>query len=131
VETREQLQQSYQDNEQQYSSMLRKADRAFLKKVEELVLGKEHNTDYSIEKLCNDMGMSRTQLHNKLKALTGLSTSIFVRVLRLNRAKQLLETTQESVSEIAYRVGFNDPSYFTRCFTDEFGKPPKALKQKL
>lgn len=129
VETREQLQQSYRKSDQQYSNKLRKTDREFLGKIEELVLGKEHNTGYNIQMLCTDMGMSRTQLHNKLKALTGLSTSIFVRVIRLRRAEQLLLTTQESVSEIAYRVGFNDPSYFTRCFTEEFGVPPKNKRQ--
>ena len=101
----------------------------FIKKLEELVLNEDTNKTYSISDLCQDLGMSRTQLHNKIKALTGKSTSIFVRSLRLQKGKYLLENTTKGISEIAYHVGFNNPSYFTKSFTEEFGIPPSYLRK--
>ncbi len=101
----------------------------FIKKLKELVLKEDAKTEYSITKLCEDLGMSRTQLHNKIKALTGKSTSIFVRSLRLQKGKYLLEHTSKGISEIAYAVGFNNPSYFTKSFTEEFGIPPSSIRK--
>ena len=101
----------------------------FIKKLEALVLKENTKTEYSITSLCKDLGMSRTQLHNKIKALTGKSTSIFVRSLRLQKGKYLLEHTSKGISEIAYDVGFNNPSYFTKSFTEEFGIPPSSLRK--
>ncbi|WP_340200089.1 two-component regulator propeller domain-containing protein [Ascidiimonas sp. W6] len=102
----------------------------FIQKLEELVLNEDSKTPYSVSRLCTDLGMSRTQLHHKIKALTGKSTSIFVRSLRLRKAKYLLEQTNKGISEIAYDVGFNNPSYFTRSFTEEYGIPPSAIKDR-
>jgi signal transduction histidine kinase/ligand-binding sensor domain-containing protein/DNA-binding response OmpR family regulator len=101
----------------------------FINQLENLVLSEGSKSSYSIEKLCKDLGMSRTQLHNKIKALTGKSTSIFVRSLRLQKGKFLLENTSKTISEIAYDVGFNNPSYFTKSFTEEFGIPPSSLRK--
>lgn len=96
----------------------------FLEKVRQAVLNKLDNPDFGIEELCQAVTLSRAQLHNKLKALTGLSTSIYIRSIRLNKAKQLLESSNLNVSEVAYEVGFKDPKYFSRLFTNEFKKPP-------
>ena len=125
---RRRLQESFKNDRKQFRESVRTSENDFLNKIESFVLQKEYNTDYGIEDLCSDMAMGRTQLHNKIKALTGLSTSLFVRSLRLARAKTLLATTQLNISEIANKVGFNDPSYFTRCFTEEFGKPPTEMR---
>ena len=107
---------------------IRKED-TFIQKLEELVLSENSEKSHSITDLCRDLGMSRTQLHNKIKALTGKSTSIFVRTLRLRKGKYLLEHTNKGISEIAYNVGFNNPSYFTKSFTEEFGIPPSSLRK--
>ena len=73
------------------------------------------------------MGTSRSQLHSKIKALTGKSTSIFIRTIRLNKAKELLQRGDLNVSQVAIEVGFNNLSYFSRTFTEEFGYYPKKL----
>jgi signal transduction histidine kinase/ligand-binding sensor domain-containing protein/DNA-binding response OmpR family regulator len=101
----------------------------FINKLEQLVLQDSSKNMYSITNLCEDLGMSRTQLHNKIKALTGKSTSIFVRSLRLQKGRYLLEHTNKSISEVAYEVGFNHPSYFSKSFTEEFGLSPSSLRK--
>jgi AraC-like DNA-binding protein len=72
--------------------------------------------------------MSNMQLYRKLKGVTGLSGIEFIRTIRLKKAFQLLETATYSVAEVAYQVGFNDPSYFTRIFKKEYGKAPSEIK---
>ena len=76
------------------------------------------------------MAMSRMQLHRKLKALTGKSALQFINIQRLNQATQLLNKTDANISEIAYQVGFNDPSYFNKCFKKQFGCTPKEYQAK-
>ncbi|MBD3627477.1 helix-turn-helix transcriptional regulator [Cyclobacterium sp.] len=85
------------------------------------------NTDFDVEVFSREIGMSRTNLHRKLKALTDFSATAFIRVFRLKRAKRLLEQKAGNVSEIAYAVGFNSVSYFDRCFKKHFGKTPSEL----
>lgn len=96
----------------------------FLIKARRAVHDHLDDSDFSVEGLCRIMMISRTQLHNKLKALTGRSATSFIRMLRLERARELLRSTDMNVSEIAYEAGFNDPNYFSRCYQYEFGKPP-------
>lgn len=74
------------------------------------------------------MGVSRVQLYRKVKQQTGRTPVDIIRLSRLNRSKILLQTTDLSVSEIAYQVGFTAPSYFTKCFKDEFGILPGDIK---
>ena len=75
--------------------------------------------------------MSRTNLHNKLSALTGLSTTLYVRKLRLHRAQELLRTTDATVAEIAYEVGFNDPKFFSRVYAEAYGVPPSQARRTV
>jgi AraC-like DNA-binding protein len=84
---------------------------------------------YTVPQLCEAIGMSRTQLHNKIKALTGFSTTIFIRTVRLQKAKELILHSQLTISEIAYEVGFVDPSYFSRKFAEEFGDRPSSMRK--
>ncbi len=85
--------------------------------------------ELSVEKLCAIMKMSQTMLYRKLKAYTGLSITSFVRKIRLKKGAQLLLHSDMTISEIAYKVGFNDPGYFTKCFHQEFGKSPKNFQK--
>jgi AraC-like DNA-binding protein len=71
------------------------------------------------------------QLHRKLKALSEKSTSEFIRLIRMKRAAEMILNGQGTISEIAYEVGFNDPSYFTKCFRNEFGIPPSEYKDYM
>ena len=103
---------------------------AFLLKLRNFV--EEHIDDpkLSTEKICRHMGMSRTNLHRKLKALTNHSLTYFIRHLRLHEAETLLLTTSRDISEIAYLVGFSDPKYFSRVFAEVYKQSPSEFRRK-
>ena len=86
---------------------------------------------FSIEQLSSEAGLSRSQLFRKLKALTGDTPTLFVRNLRLRRAKQLLEQRYGNVNEVAFKVGFNNTSYFFKCFKERFGVTPGEVMNKV
>jgi AraC-like DNA-binding protein len=99
-------------------------DEKFMKKV--LAVVEEHisEEEFSIEVFGKEVGMSRMQIHRKLKALTGKSASHYIRSVKLFRAKEMIGEHEATISEIAYSLGFSSPAYFTRCFKDEYGYPP-------
>ncbi|HWR99665.1 MAG TPA: ATP-binding protein, partial [Prolixibacteraceae bacterium] len=104
-------------------------DEQFMGKVLDLVEKNMAFTEYSIEMMSHDLGMSRTLLYKKILALTGKPPLEFLRSLRLKRAALLLSRSQMNVSEIAFQVGFNDPKYFSKHFKAEFGViPSKYVK---
>jgi AraC-like DNA-binding protein len=86
--------------------------------------------EFSIEDLGEALYLSRSQLHRKIKALTGKSTTLFIRSIRLQKARVLLESTDLSISEIAYRVGFKSPTYFSQIFKKEVGSSPVQFREK-
>lgn len=100
----------------------------FLKNTLQLVDKNLDNSEFKIQDFCRAMGMSRTQLFRKLKALTGLSPNQFIRKIRLERAAQMLTEGHYSISEITYKVGFSDLQYFRECFKQEFGVPPSKFE---
>ncbi len=87
-------------------------------------------SEISIENLCHYMGMSRMQLHRKIKALTGESTTHYIRHIKLEKARILLVQNQLNVSEIAYKVGFDDPRYFSRLYNEKYGISPSQEQGK-
>jgi CheY-like chemotaxis protein len=101
----------------------------FLKKLVALVMDRLDDPDLSVVHLCQAARLSNTQVNRKLKALTGRTPSQFIRFIRLERATELLSTTDLNVSEVAYSVGFSDPNYFTRAFSEEFGYPPSVVRK--
>lgn len=103
----------------------------FLNRVLGILEKNYRNEKFRIEDLYLQLGISRVQLHRKLTALTGQSTSNFIRSFRLHKAKKLLVESDKNVSEIAYEVGFSDPNYFTRVFTEEQGLTPTELRKSL
>ncbi|MCB0688387.1 MAG: helix-turn-helix domain-containing protein [Saprospiraceae bacterium] len=86
--------------------------------------------DFGITFLCRELGVSRSQLHRKLKALTGRSTSQAIRTIRMQKAKELLKQRSMNISEVGFAVGYSNPSYFTREFIKEFGEPPSDYRNK-
>ena len=78
------------------------------------------DTDFGVEEISSEVGLSRVQLYRKVKAITGMTVVDLLRKARLNRAKTLLAETDKSISEIAYEVGYSSPSYFTKCYKDEY-----------
>ncbi len=97
----------------------------FLAKANQAIMDHLGDASFSTPEMCRVLGVSRTQLHNKIKALTGRSAGAYIKLLRLRRAQELLRTTKRNVSQIAYEVGFNDPGFFSRCYREEFGLSPK------
>lgn len=99
----------------------------FITRFKEVIEARLEDSDVSVEDLAADMNLSRVQLYRKVKALSGRSPVELLRTARLNRAYQLLLSSDKSVSEVAYAVGFSAPSYFTKCFRDEFGVSPSEV----
>lgn len=106
---------------------LSSADSLFVKKAIKLVIKQLDDPNFGVSELCKQMFISRQHLSRKLKSLTGQSTLQFIRSQRLKRAALLLENQQATVTEVAYEVGFSNPSYFTKVFRKEFEKTPSAF----
>ena len=102
-------------------------DERFLERVMQTIEAYMGDPDFSMIKFGQEVGLSRMQLHRKLKALTGESPGDFLRTMRLRRARQLLEAGAGNVSEIAYEVGFNNLSYFSKCFREQFNLLPNDV----
>ncbi len=102
---------------------------AFLQKLRGEVFAHIAEEDFGIVHLQRALGISRTQLHNKIKALTAQSTTEFIRSIRLDKARELLKTTDLNVSEVGYEVGFSNPAYFSRIFTEAFGESPTNARR--
>jgi len=102
---------------------------AFVARFREVVEARLSDSNLSIDDLAADMALSRVQLYRKVKSVTGSSPIELLRIARLKRAYQLLLTTDKSVSEVAYAVGFTAPSYFTKCFKEEYGMVPGDVRK--
>ncbi len=100
----------------------------FLVKLKDIIQAHLDDSEFSIPQFCTEAGLSRTQMHRKLKALTDMSATHFIRSFRLQKAKELLRSTDLNVSEIAYDVGFRDPAYFSTSFLAEFGVSPSEMR---
>ncbi len=107
-----------------------KIEDAFVKKVREAVEAHLSDADFTIEQLCRLVFMSHSQLHRKLDALTGCSPNKFIRMIRLNKAKERLKNPDNSIAFIAYECGYNDPGYFARVFKQEYGETPQEWRAK-
>lgn len=103
-------------------------DQDFLRKLTETVHAHLDDPDFNITTFTKEVGISRTLLHLKIKKLVNLSTSEFVRTIRLQKAAQLLKESDISVSVVAYKVGFSDPNYFSRSFKEKYNKTPSEYK---
>jgi AraC-like DNA-binding protein len=106
-------------------------DKGFVEKLRALIDEQLGNSELSVEDLGDKIGMSRVQLYRKSKALTGYSPNELLRIARLKKAASLLASTEKTIAEITYEVGFSSPSYFTKCYKDYFGESPTDfLKRK-
>ncbi|KAA3619565.1 MAG: response regulator [Calditrichaeota bacterium] len=105
-------------------------DEQFLQQAIEIVEQNIANSAFDIDQFCKNIAMSRSTLNRKLRALTGSSTNEFIRILRLKRAAQLLQQKNATIVEIAYEVGFNNPSWFAECFREQFGTSPSEYNSQ-
>lgn len=119
------LYQGSQEAEKEISeSHLEDRDKQFLKQLQAIIQKNLSDSEFGVEDMGQQIGLSRVQLYRKVKAMTGSSVVDLLRKARLAKAKRLLETRSMSVSEVAYEVGFSAPSYFTKCFKEEYGMLP-------
>lgn len=107
------------------------ADRDFLIKVHQLVAERCHDPVFGVAALCRALKLSQPQLHRKLKALTGVSPSRFIRQRRLECALVLLLHPGLTIAEVAYDAGFSSPGYFARVFQQEYGMTPTRYRSKM
>lgn len=108
-----------------------RVENEFYHRFLEIVNEELGNSELSVDGLAEKMGMGRSQFYRKIKALTNLSPVELLRDLRLKRARDLLLTTDKSVSEIAYDVGFSTPAYFTKCYREVYSETPTALRERM
>lgn len=101
----------------------------FIKKVNDIIADHYTDDEFALPQLCLEIGMSRSQLFRKIKAVADTSPSDMIRSFRLRKAKALLEHGDVTVAEATYQVGFRDPSYFSKLFQEEFGVQPSAISK--
>jgi len=99
-------------------------DEKFITRLLQIIEEHIGNENFGVEQLAEEIGMSRSQIHRKMMALTNQAPNHFIRAFRLTRAMELLKNQAATASEIAYQVGFSSPSYFTKCFREMYGYPP-------
>lgn len=133
IENRRRLQSLFADisNVSLQKTPVAEVDKGFLEKLHRLIEERLSDPDLSVEELGEQIGLSRVQLYRKTKALCGYSPNELLRIARLKKAASLLASTEKTISEITYEVGFSSPSYFTKCYKEYFGENPTAvLKRK-
>ena len=130
-------QKRYQDSQKKSIEADRKQvaekERPFMDIVMEVMEKNYDNSEFGVQELADEMRMNRSVLSKKLNAEAGQPTAQFIRNYRLDIAKKMIteNVANRNITEIAYRVGFNDPKYFTRCFTKQYGVSPSAFKESL
>ena len=126
IESRKKLNQTWSKGveDDEIGNLSNEIDKSFLKQLRKIIQENLSNSDLSVEQIGDEIGLSRVQLYRKVKALTGLSPVEILRKARLTRARHLLQTSEMSVSEVAYAVGFSTPSYFSKCYKEEFDLQP-------
>ena len=99
----------------------------FLDKITKVIEENISNEQFGVSELADEIAMSRSNLLRKVKKMTSLSVSQFINQVRLNKAMEMLKETSLTVSEISYEVGFSSPSYFTKCFHEQYGYTPSEI----
>ncbi|MDR6240538.1 ATP-binding protein [Aureibacter tunicatorum] len=137
LELRERIKANYgqseatDENDKEVQRSFKNEQSEFCRKAIEIIRMNMANSDFSVEKLAADLSISRSQLHRKLSAETGLSSSIFIRNVKLVEARELLELGDKNVSEVSYLTGFSTPNYFSKCFKEYFGTSPSSFVKKF
>jgi signal transduction histidine kinase/CheY-like chemotaxis protein len=132
AQTRRRLHERYanlENLEETPNKSIQKED-AFIFRLREIIVESMHEQNFGVGELCKKVGMSRTPLHNKIKALTGHSTSHFIKKVRIHQATRLLRTSEMNISQVAFEVGVESLPYFTKIFTKETGLSPSKYREK-
>lgn len=111
-----------------YEQHLVKKDIEFVHKIHDIIEKNLNSNDFNIDTIAGTIGLSRSAFFKKLKSLTGFAPVDLVKEIRLNKAARLIETTDDSITEIAYSVGFRDAGYFGKCFRKKYDMTPKEYR---
>jgi signal transduction histidine kinase/CheY-like chemotaxis protein/AraC-like DNA-binding protein len=131
IEQREKLQQRFAQEPGMPRHFIRFADKdkEFIDKIHLLIEQNMDNCDFSVDIFASTVGMGRTVFYKKVKGITGHSPNEYLRIIRMKKAAELLANTNLNVSEVSYKVGINDPFYFSKCFKAQFGKSPSQFQK--
>jgi signal transduction histidine kinase/ligand-binding sensor domain-containing protein/AraC-like DNA-binding protein len=131
IEQRETLQRKFEQEPGETGYLLRctEKDKEFIDNIHHLIEQNIGNIDFSVDDFARSAGMGRTNFYKKVKGLTDHSPNEYVRIIRMKKAAELLATTSLNISEISYKVGINDPFYFSKCFKAQFGRSPSRFKR--
>lgn len=124
------LQVNKENSTSKVTAQIETQNEKFLSRFKEYIYSNLANSELNITTIKNEMNMSRTQLHRKVKSLTGLSTTEFIRTIRLKRASELIKRNVDSITQIGYQTGFSDHSYFSKCFKKQYGISPSIYSKK-
>lgn len=124
IDNHKRLKQFFGDKITLSKESVSEVDKGFVERFRELIEANLIDSELSVEELGSKMGLSRVQLYRKIKALTNYSPNELVRIARLKKAASLLASSEKTISEITYEVGFTSPSYFTKCYKEYFGESP-------
>jgi len=131
IDSHQRLKQFFGDRQTLAKEDICDLDKDFVEKFKTIIEEKMSDSGLNVEDLGKDMGLSRVQLYRKIKSLTNYAPNELLRMARLKRAASLLASSELTVAEIAYEVGFTSPSYFTKCYKEQFGESPtEFLKRK-
>ncbi|MCD8319122.1 MAG: substrate-binding domain-containing protein [Paraprevotella sp.] len=131
TENRKRMKQFFGDHTTLAKESISELDKGFIERLKKLI--EEHLSDsgLNVEELGRSMGLSRVQLYRKVKAITNYAPNELLRISRLKKAASLLASSEKTVAEIAYEVGFTSPSYLTKCFKEYFGESPKEYVHRM
>lgn len=101
----------------------------FMEQVKQLILAHLHDETFGVQALSAALALSHSQVYRKIKSKTDLTPSLFIRKVRLEKAHELIEESDELIATIAYQVGFKSLAYFSRCFTKQYGYSPSSLRK--
>lgn len=126
IQSRRKLSQLFSNSDENdvLEKLSNETDKTFITQLRKIIQDNLGDSEFNVERFGDEIGLSRVQLYRKVKALTGHSPVEMLRKARLMRARHLLQTTDKSVSEVAYAVGFSTPSYFSKCYKEEFDLQP-------
>ena len=133
IENRKHLKELYRENlfSEERKDKLNEVDKTFLGKLRKLIENNLSDSNLNVEDLGQYVGLSRTQLYRKIKSLTNYSPNELLRIIRLKKAHHLLSTSELTISEITYDVGFTSPSYFTKCFREYYNESPTDYLKRV
>lgn len=134
IENRKKLKAIFQQNlfsGEETQDTFSEPDKLFLDKFRQLIEKNIGNSELNVEELGQNMGLSRTQLYRKIKSLTNYSPNELVRILRLKKSYQLISSSEMTIAEICYEVGFTSPSYFSKCFKEYYNELPADLIKRM